>query len=101
MAAILGGLFRPVPVVLIVHSDPQEQRGARDAVERTFLLAQVTRIGAVSAALRARVLEGVHPSMRLCAVLPSVDDATAAGDALDALRVDALEAWSCRLDGPI
>ena len=101
VAAILGGVFRPVPVVLIVHSDPQGQRGARDAAKRTFQLAQVTRIGAVSPTLRARVLEGVHPSMRLCALLPAAEDATAVGDALDALRVDALEAWSRRLDGPI
>ena len=99
VAAILGGVFRPVPVVLIVHSDPQGRRGARDAAERTFLLAQVTRVGAVSAAGRARVLEGVHPSMRLCALLPGEEPAL--GDALDALRGDALEAWSRRLGGPI
>ena len=99
VAAILGGVFRPVPVVLIVHSDPQGQRGARDAAERTFLLAQVTRVGAVSAAGRARVLEGVHPSMRLCALLPGEEPAR--GDALDALRGDALEAWSRTLGGPI
>ncbi len=104
VAALLGGMFRPVLVVLILHSDPQAQRAARDATARTYLLAQVTRVGAVSAALRARMLKGVHPAMRMCAVLPSAEGpggVAGLGDALDALRADAREAWSRRLGGPI
>ena len=99
VAAILGGMFRPLPVVLIVHSDPQGKPGARDAAARTFLLAQVTRVAAVSGPLRTRVLDGVHPSMRLCALLPPEGPAQA--DALDALRGEAMEAWSRRLEEPI
>ncbi len=99
VATMLGGVFRPVPVVLVVHSDPQAQPGTRDAAGRTFLLAQVTRVAALSTALRVRVLDGVHPSMRQCALLPTEGPALA--DALDALRADELEAWSRTLGGPI
>jgi hypothetical protein len=100
----LGGRFRPVPVVLFVHTDPQCRHGAHDAAARTYLLAQATRVAAFAPAMRARILDGVHPAMRHCALLPPPDGpggpaATAA--ALDALRLDALGAWSRSLHGPI
>jgi len=103
-ATHLGGQFRPVPVVLVIHTDPQRQRGAHDPAARTFLLAQATRVAAFSPSLRARILDGVHPAMRHCALLPPPDGpdgpaATAA--ALDTLRLDALQAWSRSLHGPI
>lgn len=104
VAGLLGGRFRPTPVLLVFHTDPQAQRGAHDPAARTFLLAQATRVAAFSADLRARLLEGVHPSMRHCALLPPPDapgGPAATADALDALRLDALKAWSRPLHGPI
>ncbi len=104
LAALLGGRFRPIPVILVVHTDPQNQRGAHDAAARTFLLAQATRVAALTADLRASVLQGVHPAMRHCALLPPPDGAlgpAATADALDMLRLDALKAWSRPLHGPI
>jgi len=104
VAAFLGGRFRPVPVLMVAHTDPQAQRGAHDAAARTYLLAQATRVAAVSADIRARLLEGVHPAMRHCALLPPHDgpDGPAATAAtLDALRLEALRAWSRPLGGPI
>jgi UDP-glucose:(glucosyl)LPS alpha-1,2-glucosyltransferase len=104
LAALLGGRFRPVPVLLIVHSDPQARHVARDPAARTFLLAQATRVAALSADLRARMLDGVHPAMRHCTLLPPPDGTpgpAATADALDTLRLDALKAWSRPLHGPI
>jgi hypothetical protein len=104
VASRLGGAFRPVPVLLVLHTDPPALRGAQDPATRTLLLAQVTRVATFSAAMRARLLEGVHPSMRQCTVLPPCDGAggaAAAADALDTLRHDALRAWSRKLDEPI
>ncbi len=104
MTLALAGPFRPVPVILILHTDPQARRGAHDAPSRTYLLAQATRVATVSPALRERMLEGVHPAMRHCAVLPAWDgpaQATLAANAVDALRLDALQAWSRRLHATI
>jgi hypothetical protein len=103
VAARLAERLRPVPVVVILHSDPQGQRGWRGAAARTFLLAQATRVATASAAFRARLLEGVHPAMRRCDLLPDWNGAAGAdaADALDALRHDALKAWSRRLDATI
>ena len=104
VAAWLGGRFRPVPVILVVHIDPQTLPGAHDAAARTYLLAQATRVAAISAALRAQMLDGVHPAMRHCVLLPAADGADGAAalaDALDTLRLDALKAWSRTLHGPI
>jgi UDP-glucose:(glucosyl)LPS alpha-1,2-glucosyltransferase len=104
VANLLGGRFRPTPVVLVLHTDPQAQRGAHDPAARTFLLAQATRVAALSPDLRARLLDGVHPAMRHCTLLPPPDGPEgpqATADALDALRLDALKAWSRTLHGPI
>ena len=104
VANLLGGRFRPTPVVLVLHTDPQTQRGAHDPAARTFLLAQATRVAALSPDLRARLLDGVHPAMRHCTLLPPPDGPEgpqATADALDALRLDALKAWSRTLHGPI
>ncbi len=104
VASILGGRFRPTPVLLILHTDPQAQRGAHDPAARTFLLAQATRVAALSPEIRTRMLEGVHPAMRHCTLLPPPDGPLGpqgTADALDTLRLDALKAWSRTLHGPI
>lgn len=104
VAALLAERMRPVPVVVILHSDPQAQRGWKAAPARTYLLAQATRVATASATWRARLLDGVHASMRYCTLLPEWDGADAArqaADALDALRHDALRAWSRTLDATI
>lgn len=107
LAAWLGGHFRPVPVILVLHTDPRALPGAHTPAARTYLLAQATRVAAVTAELRARMLDGVHPAMRHCTLLPSTDSpdgaagAAALADALDALRMDALKAWSRTLHRPI
>jgi hypothetical protein len=104
VASLLGGRFRPIPVLLILHTDPQAQRGAHDPAARTFLLAQATRVAAFSPDLCARLLEGVHPAMRHCTLLPPPDGPLGpqgTADALDTLRLDALKAWSRPLHGPI
>ena len=104
VASILGGRFRPTPVLLILHTDPQAQHGAHDPATRTFLLAQATRVATFSPELRARLLDGVHPAMRHCTLLPPPDGPLgpqATADALDTLRLDALKAWSRPLHGPI
>lgn len=104
VASLLGGRFRPIPVVLVLHTDPQAQRGAHDPAARTYLLAQATRVAAFSPELRARLLEGVHPAMRHCTLLPAPDGPLGpqgTADALDTLRLDALKAWSRPLHGPI
>lgn len=104
IAAALGGRFRPVPVVLIVHGDPRTLPGAGDAAARTYVLAQATRVGALSPAGQSGMLEGVHPAMRHCVLLPAPGGPGGPGataDALDALRRDALGAWSRRLHPPI
>lgn len=100
----LAERFRPVPVILILHTDPQALRGAHDGAARTFLLAQATRAATASAWVRARLLDGVHPAMRHCALLPGWEgeaQARQTADLLDALRLDALQAWSRRLDATI
>jgi hypothetical protein len=101
VAALLGGLFRPVPVLLVLHADPCGRPGARDAAERTYLLAQATRVATLSDAVRDRLLHGVYPAMRQCTVLPVAQGPAAMADALDALRLDALGAWSRKLEPPI
>ncbi len=104
VASLLGSRFRPTPVLLILHTDPQAQRGAHDAASRTFLLAQATRVAAFSPEIRTRMLEGVHPAMRHCTLLPPPNGPLGpqgTADALDTLRLDALKAWSRTLHGPI
>jgi hypothetical protein len=104
VAARLAERLRPLPVVVILHSDPQGQRGWAAPARRTFMLAQATRMATASAEFRARLLEGVHPAMRRCDLLPDwtgAEAARGAADALDALRQDALKAWSRRLDATI
>ncbi len=96
LAAWLGERFRPTPVLLVLHRLPEPWP---DAAARTCLLAQVTRMATPDPAIRDRLLAGVHRSMAHCTLLPPEPAAAAA--VLDALRQDALGAWSRPLGGPI
>lgn len=101
VAALVSERMRPVPVVAVLHSDPQAQRRWRDPASRTYLLAQVTRAATATPDWRRRLLEGVHHAMHHCDLLPDWSTALGArraADALDTLRHDALQAWSRRLD---
>lgn len=58
-ALYLARRFPAVPVVLLLHNDPQGMRRARTAAERGALLARLAAVATVSAWVRQRLLEGV------------------------------------------
>ncbi len=59
VALILARRLAPVPVVLVLHNDPQGMRGAHTPAQRTRLLRGLARVLTVSQYLRGRLLEGV------------------------------------------
>ena len=77
----------PVPVVLVLHTDPQDKRRARSPSERLFLLGLLARVVALSAILRDRLLDGLNEPLR-------DPDVLAECISLDALRGDVVAAWA-------
>jgi len=73
LAARLGGSR----IMLMLHNDPQEMRGARSPAERAALLGRLGRVVCVSAWLRAQLLEGVSAPARAPAILPNCLDLAA------------------------
>ena len=76
-----------MPVVLVLHTDPQDKRRARSPSERLFLLGLLARVVALSASLRDRLLDGLNEPLRDPDVLPECIS-------LDALRGDVVAAWA-------
>ena len=66
-----------VPVLLVLHNDPQGMRGARTPKERRHLLECLAGIATVSDYLRSRLLAGVAAPTRPVAVLPNCIDLSA------------------------
>jgi glycosyltransferase involved in cell wall biosynthesis len=58
-ALYLARRFPSVPVVVLLHNDPQGMRRARTPAERATLLSSVAAVTAVSGWVRDRFLEGV------------------------------------------
>jgi glycosyltransferase involved in cell wall biosynthesis len=74
IALALSTLLRPIPVVLILHNDPQGMRRARKPRERAVLLRQVSRVVTVSDFLRTRLLDGIEKPARPPVVMPNCLD---------------------------
>lgn len=72
VALFLADRFPALPVVLVLHNDPQGMRRARTAAERRVLLDRLAGVAAVSGWVRARFLTGVGE--RTVAVLPNCID---------------------------
>ena len=83
----------PAPVMLVLHTDPQELRRARSPAERLFLLGTLARVATLSAALRERLLDGLHVPPRDPDVLPDC--------VVDGLRDDVVAAWAAGTAVPI
>ncbi|CAH2601229.1 Glycosyltransferase family 4 protein [Rhodovastum atsumiense] len=64
----------PVPVMLVLHNDPQGMRCARTAQERHALLDRLACVATVSEFLRARLLAGVEVPPRGPVVVPNCID---------------------------
>ena len=84
----------PAPVVLVLHTDPQEMRRARSPAERLFLLGTLARVITLSATLRDRLLQGLNEAPRMPDLLAESSD-------LDALRGDVIAAWAAGEAAPI
>jgi UDP-glucose:(glucosyl)LPS alpha-1,2-glucosyltransferase len=74
VARHLAKRFPALPVLLVLHNDPQGMRRARTPAERAALLDRLG-VATVSAYLRARFLAGVAGA-RLVSVLPNCIDMT-------------------------
>lgn len=59
VALAVARRLAPIPVVLVLHNDPQGMRGARTTAQRTRLLRGLAQVLTVSQFLRGRLLEGV------------------------------------------
>jgi UDP-glucose:(glucosyl)LPS alpha-1,2-glucosyltransferase len=79
VALLLARRFAPTPVVLFLHNDPREMRGARTGAERLRLFSRLARVVTVSEFLRGLLLEGLAEAPRAavlanpieCAALPA------------------------------
>jgi UDP-glucose:(glucosyl)LPS alpha-1,2-glucosyltransferase len=72
-ALMLADRFPAVPVLLVLHNDPQGMRRARTVAERRRLLDRLAGIVAVSAWVRGRFLDGIGDDARV-RVLPNCLD---------------------------
>src|SRR4051794_34083850 len=59
IALALAHRLRGIPVVLVLHNDPQEMRSARTPRQRTALMHRVALVMTPSAWLRDRLMDGV------------------------------------------
>ena len=59
VALVIARRLAPVPVMLVLHNDPQGMRRARAPAQRTRLLRGLARVLTVSQYLQGRLLEGV------------------------------------------
>jgi len=73
VALHLAQRFPALPVLLVLHNDPQGMHRARTPAERSALLGRFGGVAAVSAYLRGRFLEGVAGDHAV-AVLPNCID---------------------------
>jgi glycosyltransferase involved in cell wall biosynthesis len=74
IALRLASRFPAIPVVLILHNDPQGMRALPSAARRARLLDRLAGVATVSGWLRGRLLEGVAPPARPPVVLPNAID---------------------------
>lgn len=77
----------PAPVMLVLHTDPQDKPCARSPSERLFLLGILARVVTLTASVRDRLLDGLPEPPRDPEVLPECIS-------LDALRDDVVAAWA-------
>ena len=73
VALHLAKRFPALPVVLVLHNDPQGMRRARTPAERAALLHRLAAVATVSGYVRGRFLEGMSGTPRV-AVLPNCID---------------------------
>ncbi len=59
VALTIARRLAPMPVMLMLHNDPQGMRGARTPAQRTLLLRGLARVLTVSQYLHGKLLEGV------------------------------------------
>jgi glycosyltransferase involved in cell wall biosynthesis len=71
IALYLARRFPSLPVVLVLHNDPQRMRWTRSAAQRAALLLRLALVVAVSGWVRGRMLDGVAGEV---AVLPNCLD---------------------------
>ncbi|MBV8457988.1 MAG: glycosyltransferase family 4 protein [Acetobacteraceae bacterium] len=71
VALALTARFPSIPVMLVLHNDPQAMRRARTAAERQVLLQRMARVVTVSRFLAGRLMEGIGESGGVPAVLPN------------------------------
>jgi UDP-glucose:(glucosyl)LPS alpha-1,2-glucosyltransferase len=72
VALVLKARFPSIPVMLVLHNDPQTMRRARTPGERRVLLERMARVVTVSHFLVGRLMEGVGESAGVApAVLPN------------------------------
>jgi UDP-glucose:(glucosyl)LPS alpha-1,2-glucosyltransferase len=61
---VIAAACHPIPVVLVLHNDPQAMSGARESTQRDELLRRFARIVCVSDSIRRQCMEGVGPPER-------------------------------------
>ncbi len=74
IALSLRRQFPTVPVVLVLHDEPSENRLTRTPVRRARLFRRLARVITVSAWLRDRYLEGIEPPEHAPEVVPPCID---------------------------
>ena len=67
----------PVPVLLVLHNDPQGMRRAASPAERLNLLGTLACVATVSRHLEARLMDGLYEASRYPVVLPNCIDLAA------------------------
>jgi UDP-glucose:(glucosyl)LPS alpha-1,2-glucosyltransferase len=77
IALVLAARLPGIPVVLILHNDPQGMRGAASPAERENLLRRLAQVITSSEYLRRRLLDGVTAMARDPVVLPNCLDLNA------------------------
>lgn len=84
----------PAPVMLVLHTDPQDKPRAGSPSERLFLLGALARVLTLTATVRERLLDGLHEPPRDPELLSECIS-------LDALRAYVVAAWVAGEAGPI
>ena len=86
-----------VPVVLVLHNDPQGMRGARSPGQRAILLRRLAGVVTVSAYLRGRLLIAVEAPAKSPIVIPNAIDLAALPSPLPATEREKLIVFAGRV----
>ncbi len=77
LALALARRFPAIPVLLVLHNDPQAMRGFQPPAARATLLERLARIVAVSDWVAERLTDGIDGGFRQPAVVPNAIDRAA------------------------